>query len=293
MATGKRYYWMKLKEDFMTSDTVDYFMSLPNGANYVVLYQLLCLKTINTGGRLSRQIGEIIIPYDVAKIQRDTKWFTTDTVRVAMELYKKFGLIYEDMDGVLVLADHNNLVGSETNWAQQKRNQKLNSGEKQPLDSGNKVESQVENFHPEIRGKESRYKDTDIREVEVAAEAAPPTSSIPCPFEEIQKLWNDICVSLPHVDNIQCERRKLVQERWNEYPSLDKFEEVFRKVEASRFLKGDNKKNWIIQFNWLMKSDHFTKTLEGNYDYYKAPRDPNSSFDLDDLMDEIRKQYQD
>ena len=120
MATGKRYYWMKLKEDFMTSDTVDYFMSLPNGANYVVLYQLLCLKTINTGGRLSRQIGEIIIPYDVAKIQRDTKWFTTDTVRVAMELYKKFGLIYEDMDGVLVLADHNNLVGSETNWAQQK-----------------------------------------------------------------------------------------------------------------------------------------------------------------------------
>ena len=92
---------------------------------------------------------------------------------------------------------------------------------------------------------------------------------------------------------IQCERRKLVQERWNEYPSLDKFEEVFRKVEASRFLKGDNKKNWIIQFNWLMKSDHFTKTLEGNYDDYKAPRDPNSSFDLDDLMDEIRKQYQD
>ena len=84
-----------------------------------------------------------------------------------------------------------------------------------------------------------------------------------------------------------------MQERWNEYPSLDKFEEVFRKVEASRFLKGDNKKNWIIQFNWLMKSDHFTKTLEGNYDDYKAPRDPNSSFDLDDLMDEIRKQYQD
>lgn len=50
MATGKRYYWIKLKESFMTSDTIDYFMEQPDGANYVVLYQLLCLKTINTGG---------------------------------------------------------------------------------------------------------------------------------------------------------------------------------------------------------------------------------------------------
>ena len=41
MATGKRYYWMKLKDSFMTSDTIDYFMSQPDGANYVVLYQML------------------------------------------------------------------------------------------------------------------------------------------------------------------------------------------------------------------------------------------------------------
>ncbi len=291
MATGKRYYWMKLKEDFMTSDTVDYFMSLPNGANYVVLYQLLCLKTINTDGRLSRQIGEIIIPYDVAKIQRDTKWFTTDTIRVALELYKKFGLIYEDVDGVLVLADHNNLVGSETNWAQQKRNQKLNASDKKLLDNGNQVESKVENFHPENRGIEIRDKDTDIRVEEEAIEPAPP-SSTPCPFGEIQRLWNEICISLSRVDSIQHERRKLVQARWNEYPSIAKFEEVFRKVEASKFLKGANKRNWIVKFDWLMKEDHFTKTLEGNYDDYKAPKDSESSVDIDEIMEELRRQYQ-
>ncbi len=290
MATGKRYYWMKLKEDFMTSDTVDYFMSLPNGANYVVLYQLLCLKTINTDGRLSRQIGEIIIPYDVAKIQRDTKWFTTDTVRVALELYKKFGLIYEDRDGVLVLADHNNLVGSETNWAQQKRNQKLNTSDVQALEGGNKVESQVENFHPENRGKDIRYRDTDNRVVVEVDEPTPPTSN-QCPFDEIQRLWNEICISLTRVDSIQHERRKLVQERWNEYPSIDKFAEVFRKVEASEFLKGSNKQKWIVKFDWLMKKDHFTKTLEGNYDDYKAPKSAGSSLDMDDVTEELRRQY--
>ena len=124
MATGKRYYWIKLKDTFFSSDTVDFFMSQPNGANYIVLYQMLQLKTANTEGKLQRQIGEIIIPYDVPKIHRDCKWFSEDTIRVALELYKQFGLIYVDEDGVLTMTDHQKMVGSETDWAEQKKRQK-------------------------------------------------------------------------------------------------------------------------------------------------------------------------
>lgn len=126
MATPKRYFWMKLKESFMTSDTIDYFMSQPDGANYVVLYQMLCLMTINTNGHLSRQIGEVIIPYDVDKIRRDTKWFSADTIRVALKLYQAFGLIYEDVDGTLTLTDHANLVGSESDAAARMRSSRAN-----------------------------------------------------------------------------------------------------------------------------------------------------------------------
>ena len=153
MATGKRYYWIKLRETFMTSDTVDFLMSQKDGANYVVLYQMLCLKTINTGGRLSRTIGEIVIPYDVEKIQRDCKWFSADTIRVALNLYKRFGLIYEERDGTLVLADHDRMVGSETDWAQQKRDQLKGRDALPPGARGNSVESGVENFHTDIRVK--------------------------------------------------------------------------------------------------------------------------------------------
>lgn len=157
MATGKRYYWMKLKESFMTSDIIDYFMEQPDGANYVVLYQMLCLKTINTEGRLSRQIGEIIIPYDVEKIRRDCKWFSADTIRVALKLYQAVGLVYEDIDGTLVLTDHKNLVGSETDYAVQKKMQRDRT--KQLPGSG--VDSSVdivhttvqENVHTDIRDK--------------------------------------------------------------------------------------------------------------------------------------------
>ena len=168
MATGKRFYWMKLKESFMTSDTIDFFMSQPNGAQYVVLYQMLCLKTINTGGKLERQIGEVIIPFDIQKITRDMKWFSEDTVRVAMQLYQQFGLIYKDDNGTLIMADHDNLVGSETDWAIQKQNQKkLPSGK-----SGKSAESGVENFHTdiEIRDRDKRLEKEKEQQQEVGGD---------------------------------------------------------------------------------------------------------------------------
>lgn len=168
MATGKRYYWMKLKESFMTSDTIDYFMSQPDGANYVVLYQMLCLKTINTDGRLSRQIGEIIIPFDVEKIQRDCKWFSIDTIRVALNLYRQVGLIYEDVDGTLVMTDHGNLVGSETDYAEKNRRIRANQQTQIGDGSGHNVSAPVSEIVPtDIRyrdkSKENRDKRSDTR----------------------------------------------------------------------------------------------------------------------------------
>ena len=165
MATGKRYFWIKLRDSFMTSDTVDFLMSQKDGANYVVLYQMLCLKTINTGGRLSRQIGEYLIPYDVEKIQRDCKWFSADTVRVALNLYKALGLIYEDVDGTLVLTDHDSMVGSETDYAE--KNRRIRAKQQAALpETGHNVSDDVSpnvTTDIEIRDKrlESRDKSTD------------------------------------------------------------------------------------------------------------------------------------
>ena len=171
MATGKRFFWIKLRDSFMTSDTVDFLMSQKDGANYVVLYQMLCLKTINTGGRLSRQIGEYLIPYDVEKIQRDCKWFSADTVRVALNLYKALGLIYEDMDGTMVLADHESMVGSETDYAE--KNRRIRARQQAALpEGGHNVSDDVSPNVPtdiDIRDKrlESRDKrsDTDNRDI--------------------------------------------------------------------------------------------------------------------------------
>lgn len=175
MATGKRYYWIKLKDSFMNSEVVDFLMSQPNGANYVVLYQMLCLKTINTGGRLTCQIGDIIIPFDMGKIQRDCKWFSLDTIRIALGLYKQLGLIYEEQDGTLVLVNHTEIVGSETDYSAQKRIQRENRRRQLPEKSADTYEDNgVDIVHTDIRDKRKDIRDIENRDKDNGTTAVDP-----------------------------------------------------------------------------------------------------------------------
>ena len=176
---NQRYYWIKLTDRFMTSDTVDFLMEQKDGANYVVLYQMLCLKSVNQNGELARRIGEVIIPFDEEKIQRDCKWFSIDTVRVALSLYKRLGLIYTQDDGILKIAEFDRLIGSQTLSAEKKQLQIERRG-------GKKVEK-----IPPDKDIRERNKDIDTRVIEkekkacderkTASRFTPPT------VEEVEK----------------------------------------------------------------------------------------------------------
>ena len=180
MAAGKKFYWIKLRTSFLDSEKIDFLLSQKNGANYVVIYQMLCLKTINSDGELATQIGEMLIPFDAEKIQRDFKHFDLDTIRVALELFKKLGLIYEQANGIIKIADFQELIGSETDFAAQKRKQRLQANENTKLleqknDEDNEVDNvvdntidntmdntmdnSVDNVHIEIRDKSIEYRD--------------------------------------------------------------------------------------------------------------------------------------
>lgn len=121
---NKRFYWIKLKTDFFNQETIDFLMGQKNGCQYIVLYQMLCLMTANNEGKLCSNIGELIVPYDVDKIARDTKYFDFDTVTVALGLFKRIGLIYEEDAGVLKISNIDTMVGSESKWAEKKRLQR-------------------------------------------------------------------------------------------------------------------------------------------------------------------------
>lgn len=125
---SEKFYWIKLKDSLLTSEKVDFLMSQKDGANYVVLYQCLCLRLINNDGVLGKTIGEVLVPYDTAKISRETKgWFSMDTIRVALELYKNLGLIYQLENGLYRIKEFERLIGSETNAAERMRITRANN----------------------------------------------------------------------------------------------------------------------------------------------------------------------
>lgn len=155
MSTDKKFYWIKLRTDFFNRSEVDFLLSQQNGDKYVILYLLLCLNTANNEGRLSVKINELIVPYNIDKIVRDTKYFDYDTVVVALELYRKLGLIYEEKNNVLKIANFEDMVGSETSSAKRVREYRER---KKLLQCNTNVTQEIEN-----RDKSIENKNIDIR----------------------------------------------------------------------------------------------------------------------------------
>ena len=153
MAKDKKYFWLKLKKQmFDDNEAMDFLLSQKNGSEYAMIYILLCLRTMNTDGELASHIGEMIIPYTPEKIERDLKYFALDTIMVALDLYKQLGLVYESLNGSLVISNYEELIGSETKWAEYKRIQR-----KKELE----IVKNKSNESP-IRDKSIEYRDKSI-----------------------------------------------------------------------------------------------------------------------------------
>lgn len=116
MSENKRFYWLKLKEDFFDDDTIRYIEEQENGIKYSNFYLKLCLKSLRTNGRLIRLVGEILIPYDAKSLSALTN-VDVDTVRCAMALFEKIGCVKIMDSGELFISQIAELVGSETDKA--------------------------------------------------------------------------------------------------------------------------------------------------------------------------------
>lgn len=177
---NRTFYWIKLKTDFFRREEIDFLLSRKNGAEYVVLYQMICLNTANSDGKLETKIGEMIVPYNAEKIARDCKYFDVDTVNIAMNLYKKLGLIYEEQEGGLKIAAFDEMVGKESKWAEKKRIYRKNQSQlllKEDTREDTKEdivqdtsEDIVQNINVDIvrqeyRDKSIEYRDIDNRDI--------------------------------------------------------------------------------------------------------------------------------
>lgn len=163
---SKRYFWLKLKEDFFDDDAISWLEEQNNGKEYALFYLKLCLKSLKNDGVLIRKVGNILVPYDTKKISEITRT-DEDTVIVAMELLKKIGLIELQENGALYMTQLSTMIGSETNGAERKRRyreaqEKLPKGDNVPQLSQNCPE----HFPPELD------KELDIEKVNTSSSSS-------------------------------------------------------------------------------------------------------------------------
>lgn len=101
-------------------------------------------------------------------------------------------------------------------------------------------------------------------ESEIENLASPKRKRIP--YEEIRTAYNEICVSFPACTILSEARKKAIKARFAAGYTLEQFRDIFRRAEASSFLKGANDRNWTASFDWIIKDANMAKILSGNYD---------------------------
>ena len=164
--SNKKYYWLKLNENFFEDDTVAWIEEQENGKDYIIFYLKLCLKSLTDDGYLIRYVGEKLIPYDVKALSKLTNT-DYDTVRVAMNLFLEVGIISQLDSGELYLNQINEMIGSETDAAQRKRKQrareaKLETVNQEKLEMRDNVTEVSREGHTEIEIEKELDKEIDI-----------------------------------------------------------------------------------------------------------------------------------
>lgn len=121
MADNKKYYWLKLKRDFFKRHDIRIVESMPNGKDYILFYLKLLLESIDHEGTL--RFSETI-PYNEQMLSVVTNT-NIDTVRSAMKLFIDLNMMTVFDDKTIYMTEVDKLIGSETEWAKKKREQRL------------------------------------------------------------------------------------------------------------------------------------------------------------------------
>ena len=161
MADIKKYYYLKLKDNFYDSDAMIILESMENGYLYSNILMKMYLRSLKTDGRLMLNDR---IPYNsqmLSKIVGHNK----DIVEKAIQVFKELDLIEILDNGAIYMLDIQNYIGKSSDDADRKRiyrerikDEKLQIGQmsdkcldKSPLEIEIDIEKDIEinNIYPQ------------------------------------------------------------------------------------------------------------------------------------------------
>lgn len=258
----KRYFWLKLKENFFQDKTIKKLRKIAGGDTYTVIYLKLMLLGLKDGGKLFFDGVENSFHEELAlEIDEDS-----ENVKFTLMFLEKTGLLEEINESELFLTRMPEMIGSETDKAELMRRKRAQNR----VQSGNNVTGALPGVtlcYTEIEKEKDKEIDTEIeREKDGTADEPPAPPRPPVPYEAIKDFYNLTCSSFPRCTTMSESRKKAIKARFTSGYTLEDFKKVFVKAEGSSFLKGRNDRNWTATFDWMIKDGNMAKILEGNYD---------------------------
>ena len=121
MSDNRKYYYLKLKENYFDDDSIVLLESMQDGVLYSNILLKLYLKSLKHGGRL--QLDEDI-PYTAQMIATITRQ-QIGTVERALQIFLKLGLVEVLDSGTFYMSNIELLIGQSSTEADRKRAARL------------------------------------------------------------------------------------------------------------------------------------------------------------------------
>ncbi|HEO6662938.1 TPA: phage replisome organizer N-terminal domain-containing protein [Streptococcus agalactiae] len=124
MADNKKYYYLKLKENFFESDEAIILESMPDGYIYSNILLKLYLRSLKNDGLL---MFNNLIPYNAQMLATITR-HQVGTIEKAIRIFKDLQLIEVLDNGAIYMTNIQNFVGKSSSQADYMRNYREKKG---------------------------------------------------------------------------------------------------------------------------------------------------------------------
>lgn len=118
MADNKKYYYLKLADNFYDRDEMIILESMPDGYMYSNILLKLYLRSLKNEGKL---LFNDRIPYNSQMLANITR-FPVGVIEKALKIFLDLGLIEILDNGAIYMLDIQNFIGKSTTEADRKRN---------------------------------------------------------------------------------------------------------------------------------------------------------------------------
>ena len=165
MSDNRKYYYLKLKENFYNSETMVILESMQDGLLYSNLLLKMYLMSLKSGGILMLNDHLPHTPQTIATFTRHQ----VGTVERALKVFLEFGLVEILTDGAYYMADIQLLIGQSSTEGERKKKERMRLKRQKLLPSGGvdicPPYSQGDICPPEIRDKRLDIRDKSMRSV--------------------------------------------------------------------------------------------------------------------------------